>query len=143
GKLAGAAGAGAKRAVCREAALSGYGSDSRDAVRAAAEPLPGPVTDALARECARLGVWSVFGLLERDLATGKLFNACALVGPTGYVASYRKIHLPCLGADRFTDPGDRPFAVHDLGGPRVGMNICFYANVPEPGPIPTLVGASS
>ncbi|HJZ54618.1 MAG TPA: carbon-nitrogen hydrolase family protein [Gemmataceae bacterium] len=140
-KLATAADRGAKLVVFPECALSGYGFDSRDAVRAAAEPLPGPVTDALARECARLGVWSVFGLLERDLATGKLFNACALVGPTGYVASYRKIHLPCLGADRFTDPGDRPFAVHDLGGLKVGMNICFDGSFPESARILTLLGA--
>ena len=76
----------------------------------------------------------MFGLLERD--GDRLFNACALVGPTGYVASYRKIHLPCLGADRFTDPGDRPFAVHDLGGLKVGMNICFDGSFPEAARVP-------
>jgi predicted amidohydrolase len=57
------------------------------------------------------------------------------------VASYRKLHLPCLGADRFTDPGDRPFAVHDLGGLKLGMNICFDGGFPEAGRILTLLGA--
>ena len=68
-------------------------------------------------------------MLERDGA--RLFNACALVGPTGLVANYRKIHLPFLGVDRFTTPGDRPFAVHDLGGLRVGMTICYDGSFPE------------
>ena len=61
----------------------------------------------------------------------------------GFVAGYRKIHLPCLGADRFTDPGDRPFAVHDLGGLRLGMNICFDGSYPESARILTLLGADS
>lgn len=140
-KLAEAAGRGARLVVFPECALTGYGFDSREQVRAVAETLPGPATDAVARECARLGVWAVFGLIEHDPATGMLFNACALVGPTGYAASYRKAHLPCLGADRFTDPGDRPFAVHDLGGLKVGMTICFDGSFPETARVLTLLGA--
>ena len=138
-RLAEAAGRGAKLVVFPECALTGYGFDSRAAAMAAAEPLPGPSTDVIARECARLGVWAVFGLLEA--ASGKVFNSCALIGPSGYVASYRKLHLPCLGADRFTDPGDRPFAVHDLGGLKIGMNICFDGSFPESSRILTLLGA--
>jgi predicted amidohydrolase len=70
-----------------------------------------------------------------------LFNACALVGPDGFAASYRKIHLPCMGIDRFATPGDRPFAVHDLGGLRVGMNICYDNSFPESARILALQGA--
>ena len=139
-KLAVAADRGARLVVFPECALTGYGFDSREQALAAAEPLPGPAAEALARECERRGVWAVFGLLE-SAPGGKLFNACALVGPPGFVAGYRKIHLPCLGADRFTDPGDRPFAVHDLGGLRLGMNICFDGSYPESARILTLLGA--
>jgi 5-aminopentanamidase len=139
-KLSEAADRGARLVVFPECALTGYGFESRDQVRAAAEPLPGPAVDVLARECARRGVWAVFGLLEAA-PDGKLFNACALVGPAGFVAGYRKVHLPCLGADRFTDPGDRPFAVHDLGGLKLGMNICFDGSFPESARILTLLGA--
>src|SRR5262249_24120512 len=85
--------------------------------------------DALEADCRRLGVFAVFGLLER--AGEDLFNACALIGPAGFVAGYRKLHLPYLGVDRFTTPGDRPFAVHDLGGLRIGMNICYDGSFPE------------
>ena len=123
-----------------ECVLTGYGFDSREEVRAIAEPVPGPSTARMAQDCKRLGVWAVYGLIEAA-PDGKLFNTAALVGPNGFIASYRKVHLPCLGADRFTDPGDRPFAVHDLGGLRIGMNICFDGSFPETARILTLLGA--
>ena len=84
-------------------------------------------------------MWAVFGLFER--AVGQAVQRLRLVGPDGFVAGYRKTHLPCLGADRFTDPGDRPFAVHDLGGLKLGMNICFDGSFPESARVLTLLGA--
>jgi predicted amidohydrolase len=131
---------GGKLVVFPECVLTGYGFEARDQVRAVAEPLPGPSTDAIASACAKLGVWAVFGLIEAA-TDGRLYNACALVGPSGFVAGYRKAHLPCLGADRFTDPGDRPFAVHDLGGLKIGMNICFDGSFPESARVLALLGA--
>ncbi len=139
-KLHEAAARGAKLVVFPECILTGYGFNSRAEACAVAEPLPGPSTHFVADACAKLGVWAVFGLLE-STADGKLFNACALVGPSGFVAGYRKLHLPCLGADRFTDPGDRPLAVQDLGGFKIGMNICFDGSFPECARILTLLGA--
>src|SRR5205814_774199 len=50
-RLAAAADRGARLVVFPECALTGYGFDSRAAVRAAAETVPGPCTDAVAREC--------------------------------------------------------------------------------------------
>ena len=72
---------------------------------------------------------------------GRIFNACALVGPNGFIAGYRKVHLPFLGVDRFTTPGDRPFAVHDLGGLKVGMTICYDGSFPESSRVLMLLGA--
>lgn len=138
-KLAAAADAGARLVVFPECVLTGYGFPSRAAMLECAEPLPGPSTDLVAADCAKYGVWAVYGLLER--AGDKLYNACAIVGPNGYFAGYRKLHLPCLGADRFADPGDRPFAVHDLGGLRLGVHICFDGSFPESARIMTLLGA--
>src|SRR5262249_17446556 len=76
----------------------------------------------------------------------KLFNAAVLVGPKGVVGNYRKVHLPGLGVDRHVDPGDRPFAVHeiDVGGGgtlRVGMLICYDASFPEGARVLSLLGA--
>src|SRR5438128_1628189 len=138
-RLRQAAGQGARLVVFPECALTGYGFDSKEEAWPHAETLPGPSTDALAADCRQLGVWAAFGLLEREGEA--LFNACALIGPQGLAAAYRKIHLPYLGVDRFTTPGDRPFAVHDLGGLRVGMNICYDGSFPESSRVLTLLGA--
>jgi predicted amidohydrolase len=64
-----------------------------------------------------------------------------LVGAKGVVAGYRKIHLPFLGLDRFATPGDRPFAVHEIDGLRVGMTICYDGSFPECTRVLTLLGA--
>ncbi|MGD9855493.1 MAG: carbon-nitrogen hydrolase family protein, partial [Planctomycetaceae bacterium] len=81
----------------------------------------------------------IFGMLES--AGGQVFNAAALVGPDGVIGSYRKVHLPYLGVDRHTTPGDRPFAVHEAGGVRIGMNICYDAAFPEAARCLALLGA--
>ena len=134
-----AAFAGARLVIFPECALSGYCFESKEEAMPQAEPIPGPSTKSLAFECADLGVWAVVGLLE--VAGGNLFNACTLIGPSGIIATYRKIHLPFLGVDRFTTPGDQPFAVHDLGGLRVGMNICYDGSFPESARCLMLLGA--
>src|SRR4051794_23160941 len=82
-RLRAAAGAGARLVVFPECALTGYGFADRDEAREFAEPIPGPSLHRLATACAELGVFAVVGLLERDGV--RLFNACALVGPTGVV----------------------------------------------------------
>jgi 5-aminopentanamidase len=130
---------GARLTIFPECALTGYCFESKDEAWAHAEPVPGPSTATLAAECQRHDVWAVLGLLEAEGT--KLFNSCALVGPKGVVGVYRKIHLPCLGVDRFTTPGDRPFAVHDIGGVKVGMNICYDCSFPESARCLMLMGA--
>jgi predicted amidohydrolase len=139
-RLHDAAAGGARLVVFPECALTGYCFESKDEAWPHAEPVPGPSTEALQADCRRLGAWAVVGLLERG-EEGRLFNACVLVGPAGPCAVYRKIHRPCLGVDRFTSPGDRPFAVHDLGGLRVGMNICYDGSFPESSRVLALLGA--
>lgn len=122
-----------------ELALTGYGLPDRAAAERIAETIPGPATDAIAAVCRERNLVAVFGLIERD--GGKLFNAAAIVGPKGLIGRYRKIHLPFVGVDRFLDPGDRPFAVHDLGGLKLGVAICFDASFPESIRVLTLLGA--
>ncbi len=89
--------------------------------------------------CERHQCFCIFGLLERD--GSRLFNACVLTGPKGVVGTYRKVHLPFLGIDMFVDPGDRPFAVHDAGGLKVGMHICYDGAFPETARVLALLGA--
>jgi 5-aminopentanamidase len=140
-RLREAAGRGAKLVAFPECVLSGYCFDSLDEAWPHAEPVPGPATAALAADCRELGVWAVVGMLERDERGRRLFNTAVLVGPAWQLFSYRKVHLPFLGVDRFTTPGDRPFAVHDLGGLRVGLNICFDGSFPESSRVLAVLGA--
>ena len=140
-RLRDAAKLGAQLIIFPECALSGYCFESREEALPFAETIPGPASEALAAVCHELGVWVAFGMLEVDSVDASLYNSCCLVGPEGPPLSYRKIHLPFLGVDRFTKPGNRPFAVHDLGGLRVGMNICYDGSFPESSRVLMLLGA--
>ena len=131
--------AGAELTIFPECALTGYCFDSIDEARPYAESIPGPSVDKMVALCAELGGFVVFGLLEKEGA--RVFNALALVGPQGLIGSYRKIHLPRLGVDMYTDFGDRPFAVYEINGLRIGMNICYDGGFPESGRCLALLGA--
>jgi predicted amidohydrolase len=135
-KLREAAAQGAKLIVFPECILAGYGFESAEEAWPCAEKLPGPTSDIISKDCRDLNVWCVYGMLE--CGGDRFYNACALIGPNGFVASYRKIHLPILGVDRFASPGDRPFAVHDLGGLKIGINICYDGSFPESSRVLTL-----
>ncbi|HEV3144409.1 MAG TPA: carbon-nitrogen hydrolase family protein [Gemmataceae bacterium] len=129
----------ARLAIFPECALTGYAFDSKEEAWPFAETVPGPSTDCLSGVCRELNVWAAVGMLERDGEA--MYNACTLIGPNGLAANYRKIHLPFLGVDRFTAPGNRPFAVHDIGGLRVGLSICYDGSFPETTRVLMLLGA--
>ncbi|MCA9203719.1 MAG: carbon-nitrogen hydrolase family protein [Planctomycetales bacterium] len=131
--------AGARLTVFPECSLTGYCFDSLEEAMPVAQTAPGPATDELARACERIGTFCIFGMLER--CGDRLFNSCVLVGPGGVLGVYRKIHLPYLGIDRFTTPGDRPFAVQAAGEARVGMHICYDGAFPEAARVMALDGA--
>lgn len=130
------AAAGADLAVFPECVLTGYGYESRaEAIEQSIE-ITDPIWTTLAKRCGEIGTLHlVIGFLESAKSadgTTKLFNASAVVGPSGVVASYRKVHLPMLGVDRWVDRGDRPYAVHQVGQARVGLAICYDCSFPEP-----------
>ncbi len=139
GSIADAAQAGARLVVFPECALSGYGFASREEGLAHAVAVESAPVARVIAACRQHACFCIFGLLERDGA--RLFNACVLAGPAGLVATYRKVHLPYLGIDMFADPGDMPFAVHDAGGVKVGMHICYDGAFPEPARVMALLGA--
>jgi predicted amidohydrolase len=127
-RLEEAAAAGAELLVLPECSIPGYVFDSADEARPYAEPVPGPTTDAFAAACARLGVHVVCGLLEVD--GDDVCNTAVLVGPDGLIGSYRKTHLPFLGVDRFTRPGDE-LALFDTPLGRIAIEICYDLRFPE------------
>ena len=103
---------GAQLVIFPECALTGYAFNSLEEAIPFAEKTDGPSSQAIAEACRETGTYAIVGFIEAD--GDKFYNAAMLVGPNGVVGSYRKVHLPFIGIDRFLTPGDRPFAVFDL-----------------------------
>jgi predicted amidohydrolase len=131
---------GAELTVFPECAATGYCFESVAEALPFSETVPGPVTEKMSAACARLGGYAAFGMLENDGNDG-VFNAAVLVGPDGVIGSYRKVHLPFLGIDMVSTYGDQPFAVHQMGELKVGMNICYDSAFPESSRCLALLGA--
>ncbi len=136
--LAETAAAGARLTVFPECALPGYCFDSLADALPYSQTVPGPATERLSGVCAARNVYAVVGMLERD--GERLFNTAVLLGPDGVIGRYRKVHLPFLGIDRFTTPGDA-FEVWDAGGLKIGLNICYDGAFPEASRVMALAGA--
>ena len=128
-RISEAAAHGAKLIVLPEAASTGYMFAGPGEAAAAAEPVPdGLACQAWVRLCARLGVHVVAGVIER--AGGAVYNAAVLIGPAGYIGTFRKVHL-WNDEERLYAPGDLGFPVFATGIGRIGMHICYDGWFPE------------
>lgn len=94
-----------------------------------AEPLTGPLVQALGRIAADHRIWLLPGsITERD--GDRLYNTAVVFDPDGrLVSSYRKVfpwrpHEPWASGSGFTT-----FDVPDVG--RMGVNICYDSWYPE------------
>jgi len=134
-----AARTGAKIVVFPECALTGYCFTSREEAWPLAETVPGPSTEKIAAAVKRLGLTAVVGMLERE--GERIYNAAAVISPEGVAGTYRKIHLPYLGIDRFAALGDAPFPVFETPQGKIGVSICFDCSFPESGRVLKLKGA--
>jgi predicted amidohydrolase len=134
---------GAQLTVFPECAVPGYCFASLEEAREFAEslstPNASPTVARLTEVCRATDSFVVTGLLEID--GPRLFNACVLVGPTGLIGAYRKLHLPKLGIDQFTTPGDRAPEVFGAGPIKLGMSICYDGSFPELSRVLALAGA--
>jgi predicted amidohydrolase len=125
--------------VLPELCNTGYHFTSRREVEALAEEIPfGKTTETLCWMARTGGAYIVAGLIERF--GDRCYNASVLVGPSGYIATYRKIHL-FFEETLWFDSGDREPAVYDIGICRVGLMICFDWIFPETARILALKGA--
>jgi 5-aminopentanamidase len=134
-----AAAVGAELIVLPECALTGYCFTSREEAAPVAEAVPGPATEKIAVAAKALGVTVVVGLLERE--GDNIYNSAAVITPAGILGTYRKVHLLCLGIDRFDAPGNKPFPVFETPHGTIGINICFDCSFPESGRVVKLNGA--
>jgi predicted amidohydrolase len=129
----------AELVIFPECALTGYCFDSLEEAARFAEPIDGRSSEAIAEACRQTGAHAVVGFIEKDGSS--YYNAAMLIGPNGIAGSYRKVHLPFLGVDRFLKPGDRAFNVVELPFGRLAINICYDASFPEAARSLKLLGA--
>lgn len=122
-------GLGARLVVLPELFSTGYQFRSTQELRSLAEDAEhGYAGRALARAAKENGCFIVAGFAEKS--GGKLFNSSMLVGPKGLMDVYRKAHL-FWNEKKVFARGDTPLKVHDIGGARIGMMICFDWLFPE------------
>jgi len=107
--------------------------------------MPGPDTQPLFDEAARLGIGFQLGYAELAMEGGnkRRFNSSVLVGSDGTaIGKFRKMHLPGHVEQRPGNPfqnleqryferGDLGFPAWDAFGGRVGMCICNDRRWPE------------
>ncbi|OYP32942.1 carbon-nitrogen hydrolase family protein [Rhodopirellula sp. MGV] len=119
--------------VFPECMLSGYVFDNREAAFESAIEIHDLRFSAIADVCRQNQLLAVIGFVERQ--HDQIYNACALVGGGGVLGTYRKVHLPHLGIDRFTDRGTQPFEPIEVPGAtpfQIGMAICYDGSFSEP-----------
>jgi len=125
--------------VLPELFATGYQFVSQEEVNALAEPVPdGPTTQALVAFTTTQDCFIVAGLAEST--EGNVYNSAVLVGPSGLVACYRKVHLFSKEKLWFT-PGDKPFSVAAIDWAKIGVMICFDHLFPESARTLALKGA--
>jgi predicted amidohydrolase len=134
-----AAGKGAGVVVLPELCNSGYVFRSRAEAFALAEPLSdGPTVRAWSEAAARHSLHIVAGIAERDGAA--LYNSAAVIGPEGFIGTYRKNHL--WGAENlFFEPGNFGVPVFRTAIGRIAAAICYDIWFPEIFRLAALQGA--
>ena len=134
-----AAGAGASLLLCPELSVTGFvpnhpandhatwlGEALRGA-REMAQPLSGPALGRLASIARETGLLIAAGVLEDAGPT--LFNTHVLVGPTGVLGVWRKLHVPLFEMPFYNGGGVPPVVDTPFG--RIGITICIDSFLPE------------
>ena len=106
---------------------TGYNFSTADEVDRVAEKSDGATFRAMTGFAQRNSCYVAYGFAER---ADQIYNSAALVGPSGLLGIYRKVHL----FDReniFFKPGNLGFPVFDLPFGKVGLMICFDWMYPE------------
>lgn len=125
--------------VLPELFSTGYQFTSRDeAMEYAEDARSGYTARRLVAAAKKSSVHVVAGIAER--AGGKVYNSSVLAGPEGVVGVYRKAHLFWNEKNIFTR-GNTRFRVHDAGGVKLGMMICYDWLYPEAARTLALKGA--
>ncbi len=100
----------------------------------AAETVPGPTTEAVAKLASKFGMAVVVPVYEREMA-GVLYNTAAVYDADGsYLGKYRKNHIPHTSGfweKYFFKPGNLGYPVFETRYAKVGVYICYDRHFPE------------
>lgn len=119
---------GANLILFPEMSLTGYDYYIDDSVKnenklELAETVPGEATDYISELTKQHKLYAVFGMPEREIEGGHIFNSAAVAGPEGFIGVYRKIH-PYDKENKWCVQGDKPFMFNTPWGP-IGIGICY------------------
>jgi len=118
---------------------SGYVFESRDEAFALAEEIPnGPTCQAWKDVARKHGLHLVAGIGERDGQA--LYNTAVVIGPSGHVGTFRKVHL-WNEENLFFEPGNVGFPVFRTPLGRIATFICYDGWFPESYRLCALQGA--
>ena len=125
--------------VFPELALSGYQFLSQEEASELSEEIPsGKACQQIEKAIRGRELYVVLGIAERE--HDALYNSAVLIGPAGYIGTYRKTHLFFEETLWFT-PGNTGFQVWDIGLAKIGLLVCFDWFYPEAARTLALKGA--
>ena len=125
--------------VLPELCNSGYNFRSHEQAWETSEEIKDSIfIEYLTSACKALHMHIVSGFNERE--GDVLYNTAVLIGPHGFIGSYRKLHLFKNEKDHFR-PGDKGLPVFTIGSYTIGMLICFDWIFPEVWRVMALKGA--
>jgi predicted amidohydrolase len=97
-------------------------------------PIPGPLTDRLGDQAAKLGLATVVNLFERA-GPGRYFDCSPVFDTNGnYLGKQRMTHIlegPGYNERYYYWQGDSGYPVFDIGPVRIGVAICYDRHFPE------------
>lgn len=120
---------GAELMVLPELCNTGYIFNSRKEAFALSEEVPdGPTTMEWINAAKKYNAYICAGITERE--GNHLYNSVVVVGPEGYIGTYRKTHL-WNEEKLWFEPGDLGFPVFSLPFGKIGCRICYDIWFPE------------
>lgn len=87
-----------------------------------AETIPGLSTALLVEQARALNLFVVFGMMEKDEATGQLYNTSVLLGPEGVIGKHRK--TVSVDNDDLIFRRGSGYIVLDSPVGKIGLMIC-------------------
>ena len=115
--------------VLPELAFTGYYFEDRNELSKLAENVTSsPTIYALSRFCKAHNLHIVTGFAE--LEGSKIYNSALLIGPSGLIHTYRKLHLFNTEKEYF-EPGNIPLTSFKVKDTNIGLMICYDWVFPE------------